>query len=116
MKKFILSVLVNCAGKLSDLIKPNNSSIIVNNDFNNHNSGGWTIYDWYALPGGGADHKFHPVSLEDSGGVNDSGYAWGDDTRWTIDFPDSNSILPFLVYDVHNPLRHGDMRNAVVSV
>jgi hypothetical protein len=112
--------LTGCRDKLPAQINHIVSNIIVYNDFDRgHNSGGWAIYEWIPSKVGGvigATHNLHPVSLEDCNGVDDSGYAWADDTRWTIDVPDSNSILPFLFYDVYKPLRRGDLRNAVVSV
>lgn len=108
MKKFLILVVLAFALNGCDDKHP---AFIVYNDFDGRNSGGWAIYDWR-----GATHKLHPVSLEDRDGVDDSGYAWGDDTRWTIDVPDSNSILCFLVYDKRRPLFSGDARNAIVSV
>ncbi len=66
------------------------------NDFN-ANAQGWQVYDYNG--GSGGDNVFYPVTWESSGGVGDSGYVWGDDSRWRIDTPESpNSILSFIIY------------------
>src|SRR5262249_42464931 len=57
----------------------------------------WQVYDYNGgIAGGG--NVFFPVTWEKTGGVNNSGYIWGDDKRWRIDTPDNpHSILAFIL-------------------
>jgi hypothetical protein len=75
---------------------------------------GWQIYDY---DGGHAGNVFYPVTWGRTGGVDDSGYVWADDSRWRIDTPETpNSILAFIFspsWVKGDPL---DLRDAKVSV
>ncbi len=89
---------------------------------------GWQVYDYNGgIAGGG--NVFYAATWEKSGGVRDTGYIWGDDSRWRIDTPEKpHSILPFILYRdwlvVHpfKPAQDGskgeplDLREAEVSV
>ena len=66
---------------------------MVENTFDK-DDGKWCSYFY----GGGIDKDcFVPVVREKTGGVNNSGYIWADDTMWNIDEPD-DSILAFVFY------------------
>lgn len=57
----------------------------------------WQIYDYNG--GSGNENVFFLTSWEQTGGVGNSGYVWGDDSRWRIDTPeDPHSILPLILY------------------
>ena len=89
---------------------------------------GWQVYDYNGgIAGGG--NVFYPVTWEKSGGVNGTGYVWGDDARWRIDTPENpHSILALIIYrdwDVIYPFKQApgavkgdqlDLRDAEVSV
>ena len=96
----------------------------------------WQIYDYNGgIAGGG--NVFFLASWEKTGGVENSGYIWADDSRWRIDTPeDPHSILAFILYqrwvalDAQEPARETeaprptgyvkgeelDLREAEVSV
>jgi len=81
------------------------------------NTGGWRVYDYHGGLEGSTKNVYYPVTWEEKGGVNDSGYVWGDDSRWRIDTPESpHSILAFIIY--RSWLKKGpvDLRNARLSV
>jgi hypothetical protein len=77
---------------------------------------GWQAYDYNGgIAGGG--NVFYPLHWEKSGGINNTGYVWADDSQWRIDTPESpNSILAFIIYRnwVKEPAL--DLRGAEVSV
>ena len=77
---------------------------------------GWQAYDYNGgIAGGG--NVFYPLNWEKSGGVNDSGYVWADDSQWRIDTPESpNSILAFIIYRSWVNGAALDLREAEVSV
>ncbi|NUQ65715.1 MAG: hypothetical protein HUU20_24865 [Pirellulales bacterium] len=94
----------------------------------------WQIYDYNGGIAGGGNVFFLPT-WEKTGGVNDSGCIWADDSRWRIDTPENpHSILAFILYhhwitlDEKEPGRTTprpttyvpegrlDMRNAEISV
>jgi hypothetical protein len=80
---------------------------------------GWQVYDYNGLPfpQTGGTNVFYPVTRESSGGIGNSGYIWGDDSRWRIDVPESpNSILSFIIYRGWVGGQTLDLRNATVSV
>jgi len=85
------------------------------NDFNKDREG-WQIYDYNGgQPDGG--NVFFPATWERSGGVQDSGYIWGDDSRWRIDTPENpNSILAFIIYRAWVGGKPLDLRRCKVSV
>jgi hypothetical protein len=77
---------------------------------------GWQIYDYNGGKAGGGN-VFFPATWEKSGGVGDSGYIWGDDSRWRIDTPeDPHSILAFIIYRSWVGGQALDLRGAKVSV
>jgi hypothetical protein len=90
-----------------------NLSVINSFDLGSHH---WQVYDYNGGVAGGGN-VFYPVTWESSGGVGDTGYVWGDDSRWRIDTPENpNSILAFIVYrawDGDGPI---DLRDATLSV
>jgi hypothetical protein len=76
---------------------------------------GWQVYDYNG--GSGSQNVFYPVTWEKAGGVRNSGYVWGDDSRWRIDTPEQpNSILAFIVYRNWVKGDQLDLRDAKVSV
>jgi hypothetical protein len=92
--------------------------VVVNNDFNASGEG-WQIYDYNGQPLGteGGDNVFYPVTWESTGGVGNSGYVWGDDSRWRIDTPESpDSILSLIIYRSWVGGQSVDLRNKTVSV
>ncbi len=57
----------------------------------------WQIYDYNG--GSGGQNVFFLASWEKTGGLENSGYIWADDSRWRIDTPeDPHSILPLILY------------------
>ena len=89
---------------------------VLRNSFN-ADAEGWCIYDYEADAVGRENERFLPVTWEKSGGMNNTGYVWADDSRWTIDTPEQpHSILSFIIY--RKWLQEGslDLRDAAVSV
>src|ERR1051325_874667 len=75
----------------------------------------WNIYDYNG--GSGNQDVYNPVTWEKTGGVNNSGYIWGDDSRWRIDTPENpHSILSFIHYRRWLKGEPVDVRDAEVSV
>ena len=76
----------------------------------------WQSYDFTGgIAGGG--NVFFPVTWEKSGGVNNSGHVWTDDSRWRIDTPENpHSILALIHYPRWVKGDRLDLRNAKVSV
>jgi hypothetical protein len=92
--------------------------VVVDNSFN-AGTEGWQIYDYNGQPFGveGGNNVFYPVTWESSGGVGNSGYVWGDDSRWRIDTPETpDSILSFIIYRSWVGAQPIDLRNKTVSV
>ena len=59
---------------------------------------GWCSYDYHASVITG-DNVFILTSWQATGGVDNGGYAWTDNTRWSADTPEKPlSILPLLRY------------------
>ncbi|MCX8214305.1 MAG: hypothetical protein OTJ97_07345 [SAR202 cluster bacterium] len=57
---------------------------------------GWCSYDYHGSVTGGKN-IFILTTHEHSGGVNDSGYIWCDEHRWSPDPPETPvSILPLI--------------------
>ena len=78
---------------------------------------GWCSYDYHASVVGGGTNIFVLTTSERSGGVNDSGYVWCDESRWSADTPESPvSVLPFIMYTHWVGADPMDLRNAEVSV
>lgn len=85
------------------------------NDFNKDREG-WQIYDYNGGKQGGGN-VFFPASWEKSGGVGDTGYVWGDDSRWRIDTPENpHSILAFIIYRDWVKGKALDLREARMSL
>ena len=88
---------------------------LVSNHFDESREG-WRIYDYNGgKPGGG--NVFFPATWEKSGGVEDSGYIWADDSKWRVDVPEQpHSILPFIIYRDWVDGKALDIRGAKLSV
>jgi hypothetical protein len=68
-------------------------------DGNDQESEIWRVYDYGGDGQAGGRNIFYPVDWVATGGVNDSGYVWADDTRWRIDTPEKPvSILALILY------------------
>ena len=77
---------------------------------------GWCSYDYHASVVAGRN-IFILTTWENAGGVNDSGYVWCDENRWSSDTPESPlSILPFIMYTSWVGGGAMDLRGAQVSV
>lgn len=85
------------------------------NSFNSDREG-WQAYDYNGgIEGGG--NVFYPLNWEKSGGVQNTGYVWADDSQWRIDTPENpNSILAFIIYRKWVGAPALDLRKAEVSV
>ena len=89
-------------------------NVILLNNFDS-SSMNWGSY-WWGLSGEVPIQYFYPVAWENMGGEGDTGYVWTDDTRWSIDYPDSSSILAFVKYQSWDGNPQLNLQNAVVSV
>lgn len=80
------------------------------------NNESWRAYDYNGgIAGGG--NVWPPLHWESRGGVNDSGYAWADDSMWRIDTPEQpHSILALIFYRSWIKAGPVDLRNARISV
>ncbi|MHB0939915.1 MAG: hypothetical protein ACYDCO_08150 [Armatimonadota bacterium] len=77
----------------------------------------WCSYDYHWSIVAKGRNIFILTTYEASGGVNDSGYIWCDETRWSADTPESPvSLLPFLTYVNWTGGEPLDLREAQVSV
>jgi len=76
----------------------------------------WRAYDYNGgIAGGG--NVWPPLHWESSGGVNNSGYAWADDSMWRIDTPEQpHSILALIFYRSWIKAGPVDLRDAAISV
>mgnify|MGYP006152231697 FL=1 len=78
-----------------------NNKLIKNKSVNNHFEKGpdsWCSYDYHGSVVS-ETNNFILATHEKNGGVNDSGYIWVDQTRWSADTPESPiSILPLIFY------------------
>jgi len=78
---------------------------------------GWCSYDYHWSIVAKGRNIFILTTWESSGGVNNSGYVWCDETRWSADTPESPvSLLPFITYLNWTGLGPLDLREARVSV
>ena len=78
---------------------------------------GWCSYDYHASIVGGGTNVFILATFAAQGGVDDSGYIWVDNTRWSADTPEKPlSILPLLYYRSWIGADPVDLRDAGVSV
>ena len=78
---------------------------------------GWCSYDYHWSVVDKGTNIFILATWARSGGVNDSGYVWCDETRWSADTPEVPvSVLPFIIYTHWVGLEPVDLRGAHVSV
>lgn len=78
---------------------------------------GWCSYDYHWSVVANGRNIFILTTWERSGGVNESGYVWCDENRWSADTPESPvSVLPFITYTHWVGLEPLDLREAEVSV
>lgn len=115
MKLFACGILVSCVPFLM-ADEPDRKGQTITDHFES-SDGGWRIYDYDGGTGVAKDH-YYPVTWEKTGGVKNSGYIWGDDSRWRIDTPEKpHSILALIHY--RNWVKAPpvvDLRDAEVSV
>lgn len=97
-----LALLLLACGLGSVLLAQNKetaSSVIHYTFDDEQQSEAWRIYDYGGDGQAGGRNIFYPVDWVSSGGVKDSGYVWGDDSRWRIDTPENpHSILALIIY------------------
>jgi len=90
-----------------------------NTNINNHFEKGpesWCSYDYHASVISGTNN-FVLATHEKNGGINDSGYIWVDQTRWSADTPESPiSILPLIFYRNWINEKAINLLNAKISV
>lgn len=78
---------------------------------------GWCSYDYHWSIVAKGSNIFILTTWQPSGGVNDSGYIWCDETRWSADTPESPvSVLPFITYANWVGMEPPDLRQAQVSL
>ena len=78
---------------------------------------GWCSYDYHSSVVAGGHNIFVLVTHERSGGINDSGYVWCDENRWSADTPEHPlSILPLIFYRKWINEDAIDLKEAEVSV
>jgi len=76
----------------------------------------WCSYDYHASVIAG-ENIFILATHEAKGGINDSGYIWVDEKRWSTDTPeDPISILPLIFYRTWINKSYVNLENAEVSV
>ena len=77
----------------------------------------WCSYDYHASIVAGVNNIFILPTHVKTGGVNNSGYVWVDQTRWSADTPEvPMSILPFLFYRSWINADLINLENASISV
>ena len=77
----------------------------------------WCSYDYHWSIVDRGTNIFILTTWQASGGVNDSGCIWCDETRWSADTPESPvSLLPFITYVNWTGGEPLDLREARVSV
>ena len=61
----------------------------------------WCSYDYHASIVANGNNIFILTTHAKTGGVNNSGYVWTDEKRWSTDTPEiPMSILPFIFYHI----------------
>ena len=76
----------------------------------------WCSYDYHASVIA-RENIFILATHEAKGGINDSGYIWVDEKRWSTDTPeDPISILPLIFYRTWINKSYVNLENAEVSV
>ncbi len=77
----------------------------------------WCSYDYHASMVNGGTNVFIQATWVPQGGVDNSGYIWTDNTRWSADTPERPlSILPLLFYQNWIDGDPVDLRNTELSV
>ena len=77
----------------------------------------WCSYDYHASMVNGGTNVFVLATWVRQGGVDNSGYIWTDNTRWSADTPERPlSILPLLFYQNWIDGDPVDLRNTELSV
>jgi hypothetical protein len=90
--------------------------ILVQNTFDKGPEG-WCSYDYHRSMVDGGENFFALTAYRGRGGVNDSGYIWTDNTRWSADTPEKPlSVLPLIYYRHWMNLDPVDLRNTELSV
>jgi hypothetical protein len=87
------------------------TEVMYREDFST-NQGRWSAYDWHAGARDGGGNTFYPASW------SSEGYAWVDDSRWRIDWPEQPPSILALVnhFAWHGMCRNGiDLRGAAIS-
>ena len=78
---------------------------------------GWHSYDYHASIINGGPGIFILTTRAAQGGVNNSGYIWTTELRWSTDVPERPiSILPLMIYRHWTGEGPIDLREAEVSV
>ena len=77
---------------------------------------GWCSYEYHASVVAGQNY-FVLTTWEERGGVDDGGFVWADQTRWSTDAPEKPvSILPLILYRNWVGEPPIDLRGAELSV
>ena len=77
----------------------------------------WCSYDYHASVVAGVNNIFILATHVKTGGVNNSGYVWVDEKRWSADTPEvPMSILPFIFYRNWINADSINLENASISV
>jgi hypothetical protein len=77
----------------------------------------WHAYDYAACLRAGGRDIYRPATWEARGGVNDSGYIWVDDSRWSVETPEGpHSILAIMTWRQWYLRGPVDLRGATMSV
>jgi hypothetical protein len=78
---------------------------------------GWHSYDYHADVVAGIHGFYVLTTWEKEGGVDNTGYIWADQTRWSTDTPEAPvSILPLILCLNWVNLEPLDLREAELSV
>jgi hypothetical protein len=78
---------------------------------------GWHSYDYHADVVAGIPGFYVLTTWEKEGGVDNTGYVWADQTRWSTDVPEMPiSILALISYRRWTGQEPIDLREAKVSV
>ena len=77
----------------------------------------WCSYDYHASIVANGNNIFILTTHSKTGGVNNSGYVWTDEKRWSTDTPEvPMSILPFIFYRNWIGEEPINLENASISV
>jgi hypothetical protein len=90
--------------------------MIIRNSFDKGPEG-WCSYDYHWSIVAKGQNIFVLTTWQATSGVNDSGFIWCDETRWSADTPENPvSLLPFIMYTHWVGREALDLRDAQVSV